>query len=142
MELATMNRHWNDERIFQETRKIIGAQWAMVTYNEFLPIALGGNYMEKYKLNVAKSGFTKYDDKVDPTMTIEFSSGGFRGLGHSLIASGTKRLNDKYQSIDDTPLWDYWFYNPGFTDGYLDSYLRGMYTLPGKNRHLLRKTSS
>lgn len=88
-----MNPHWSDEKIYQETRKIIGALIQHITYREFLPIILGAEVMRLFDLNLVKKGYYKgYNSKVNPSPANAFSAAAFR-FGHSLVQDSFLRYD-------------------------------------------------
>jgi len=57
--LHRLNPQWNDEIIYQNTRKIFTAAYQHIVYNEFLPRILGWDAMDKYDLRLSSSGYYK-----------------------------------------------------------------------------------
>lgn len=85
--LERINPNWNDEKIFQEARKILGAQMQHITYNEFLPIVLGDNLTNEIGLNSNDGDLMMddvYDKNVNPSIANSFAAAAFR-FAHTLI---------------------------------------------------------
>ena len=83
--LAANNPSWDDERVFQETRRIVIAEYQHIIYQEWLPIILGPTYMTKFGMWPLSIGYSKaYLDSFDPRVTNEFATAAFR-FGHSLV---------------------------------------------------------
>ena len=49
-ELSELNPHWNDERLFQESRKLLIAIYQHILYNEYVPIVVGWNTATQFDL--------------------------------------------------------------------------------------------
>ncbi|XP_050399227.2 myeloperoxidase [Patella vulgata] len=82
--LNIRNRLWNDEKLFQETRKIIAAILQHITYNEWLPLVVGPAATQKYRLKTTFGVMHRYDDNLDTRIINSFSTAAFR-YGHSTI---------------------------------------------------------
>lgn len=93
-ELAMMNPMWNDETIFQEARRIIGAQLQHITYKEFIPVILGEEESNLRKLKPLSSGFRPQHDAslVNPGIANSFASAAFR-FAHTLLPGLMKVTN-------------------------------------------------
>ena len=100
-QLAYLSPHWDDERLYQEARKIVIAENQHVTYNEWLPLVLGTDYMAELDILPVTYGYNNnYDPKViiiivisdafifiiqvNPAILNSFAAAAFR-FGHSLI---------------------------------------------------------
>ncbi|XP_071521128.1 salivary peroxidase/catechol oxidase-like [Panulirus ornatus] len=126
-ELLRINPHWNDEKLFQEARKINIAQYQNMIYTEFLPALLGEKKMRKYKLSPGGHGYYRgYNTKVNPGILNEFATAAFR-VGHSLVAEDLVLLDSHYRPSASIPLVDT-FHNPSavFGVGNYDGLLRGL----------------
>ena len=96
--LRDINPGWSDEKIFQETKRFVTAEYQHIVYNEWLPSVVGKKYMNVFGLFPLDSGYSNdYDSSIDPRITNEFSSAAFR-FGHSLIPS----LINVYKNVRET----------------------------------------
>ena len=88
--LKAINSNWDDEQLFQNSRRIVNAEWQHIVYNEFLPILLGRKAMKTFGLKALTKGFGKgYMNSFNPSITNEFSAAAFR-VGHTLMSGFIK----------------------------------------------------
>lgn len=101
-ELSEMNLHWSDEKLYQETRRIVGAMFQHITYREFLPLVLGREVCKLFNLELESTGYyTQYDVRTNPTVSNAFAAAAFR-FGHSLIQNTYLRSTRNHQFIDNS----------------------------------------
>ena len=68
--LETVNPHWDEETLYQEARKMVGAEIQHIPYNEFLPAILGEVLTETFQLKSKGNGYhMDYNDEL-PTTTL------------------------------------------------------------------------
>ncbi|XP_063586936.1 uncharacterized protein LOC134764285 [Penaeus indicus] len=124
IELYRYNPHWDDETLFQESRKIVAASIQHITYNEFLPMVLGKEVMHKYGLILEKHGyFDGYDPSIDASMSSNFVTAAFR-FGHSLLPSTIERWSPAHKYVASQRLsfmlrQPYDLYKGGWCDQYI-----------------------
>lgn len=132
-QLSLLNSHWDDERLYQEARKIVGAELQHITYNEWLPIILGMTYMDGNNLSPSRSGLTQdYDPTIEPSITNAFATAAFR-FGHSLVQGQIESFGsfgNRLKSLDlhSQQLEPYELYQQNS----IDSFLRGLTTQPAQ----------
>ncbi|GAU93878.1 hypothetical protein RvY_05745 [Ramazzottius varieornatus] len=98
-QLRAVNPQWNDQKLFDETRRIVTALLQHITYNEWLPRVVGQPVTNLFGLALRKSGFyDEYDDTCDATISNEFSTAAFR-FGHSLVPSKYGRYDNTFNSV-------------------------------------------
>lgn len=116
---------WDDERLYQEARRVTVAQYQHIVYNEWLPVILGNNFMRLYGLFPLSSGQSfDYDDNFDPRINNEFAAAAFR-FGHSLVPKTFLSIEkDRTRQPKVMNLKEVFFQpkemkKPGFFDGLL-----------------------
>jgi hypothetical protein len=109
-----------EEELYQQAKAIVEGEIQYITYNEFLPMLLGSEMLDDW---------VAYDPNVDPRVSTEFSTAGFR-VGHTLLSSELERFNEDgtvaiggHLSLADS------FFNPQIIkDEGIEPILRGLVT--------------
>lgn len=128
-QLSATNPDWDDETVYQESRRILSAQMQHITYNEFLPVLLGPALMTKLNLTPQSSGhWDGYNPDIDPTISNNFATSAFR-FAHTLIPGLMKVLANDTSSVEYVELHKMLF-NPYeiYAQGGLDKTLNGAMT--------------
>ncbi|KAG8191257.1 hypothetical protein JTE90_003269 [Oedothorax gibbosus] len=124
--LKSVNQKWNDERLFQESRRIVIAELQHLVYNEFLMALLGPEVVKEHGLEIdPQRQYSEYDPEMDPSISNVFGGAAFR-VGHSLIESMIELIGEDYSSERSIPLHKV-FLNPHiFYEKGIDLLLRGL----------------
>ncbi|KAJ9601338.1 hypothetical protein L9F63_000476, partial [Diploptera punctata] len=123
-DLSDINPHWDDEKLYQETRHIVVGLVQHITYTEFLPMLLGKETVEKYELVPKSVGYWDgYDSNIDPTIPSAFVTAAFR-FGHSLLPSLLERWSPNHvrigaQRLSEVLKKPFDLYKPGWYDQYV-----------------------
>ncbi len=84
-QLKAINSNWDDEKLFQEARRINIAQYQHIIYYEYLPLLMGKkNLVDEKIIYPLERGFISDYEPIDPSTLNEFSAGAFRFF-HSQI---------------------------------------------------------
>ena len=128
--LSTLNPQWDEETLYQETRRIVAAQWQHIVFTEYVPKILGSRGWQDAGV------YTDYDDTVDVSILNSFATAAFR-FGHSQIMPVLLRLNETWQPIEHGHLTlRNAFFAPHriIEEGGIDPLLRGLMVEQAKQR--------
>ncbi|XP_072243997.1 eosinophil peroxidase-like [Leuresthes tenuis] len=95
--LKKLNPHWGGERLYQETRKIMGGYLQVITYRDYLLHIVGPEFMSRQL-----STYPGYDENVNPSMSNVFATAAYR-FAHLMVQPFMFRLDDNYQDHPKYP---------------------------------------
>ncbi len=134
-QLRQLNPHWDGDQLYEEARKILGAQMQHITFHHWLPLILGQQHLKPY------SG---YKPEKDASVSNVFAASAFR-FGHALVQPVLRRLNSSLEPIPegDLPLHQA-FFAPWrlVQEGGIDPIIRGLFASHAKKNlpHQLMNT--
>ncbi|KAK2562357.1 Peroxidasin-like protein [Acropora cervicornis] len=139
--LQLLNPQWNDERLYQEARRIVVAEIQHIHYNEWLPALFDRSLLQDLGLALEPNGtfFEDYDPNADASMRNAFATAAYR-MGHSLVRNEFILRDTIFRTRGfferAIPLAE--FYNPVFffrefpASKALDGILVGLVSTPGR----------
>ncbi|KAH8316805.1 hypothetical protein KR074_009084 [Drosophila pseudoananassae] len=126
--LKQINPHWDGDTLYQEARKIVGAQMQHITFKQWLPLIIGESGMKMMEENKG------YNPQLNPSIANEFATAALR-FGHTIINPILHRLNETFQPIPQghLPLHKAFFAPWRLAyEGGVDPLMRGFLAVPAK----------
>lgn len=126
--LKSLNPFWDGDKVYNEARKIVGAEMQVITYEHWLPIVLGFNVhrdLGEYK---------GYKPDLNPSISNVFATAALR-FGHTLINPVLQRFDENFEPINEGNLsLRNAFFSPWrlVDEGGVDPIMRGMFIVPAK----------
>lgn len=98
--MSKLNSHWDDERLYQETRRIVIGVYQNVVFAEFLPLLLGESAIVDNQLATLTYGYSSlYDESIDGSIANEFLTVSLRL--HHLIFPKIYTSNPQFEDIQE-----------------------------------------
>ena len=88
-DFAEANPSWDDEKLYQESRRMIGAYLQAITYEEWLP-----------SIDINLPAYNSYRSDINPGISNVFSAAAFR-MGHTLINDEVVRMKNNGELFED-----------------------------------------
>lgn len=124
--LASINKKWSDEKIYQETRRIIIAVFQHITYNHWLPVLLGEKFVKDLNVTSTKKSHVDYNSDVEPVISNAVATAAFPSL-NSMLDNFIKLYKEDGTILKETHLRDHIVED--FTDkNYIDQLVKSMIT--------------
>ncbi|XP_066995307.2 peroxidase isoform X2 [Anabrus simplex] len=143
--LQHINPHWDDEKVYQEARRIVVAEHQFISYYEWLPIFLGPENSRRHGLIYDTHGYTHdYDEHVDPSVINGHATAAFRYF-HTNIVGFLKLVGEHRESYGALRLSDH-MNKPQVIEEHdnYDDLLRGLSTQPEQDvdQHLSKEITN
>ncbi|XP_051159771.1 peroxidase-like [Leptopilina boulardi] len=131
-ELSELNPHWDDEKLYQETKRIYIAISQHITYNELLPIMLGEEYTHHEKITYDTMNYVNdYNPSMDASSLGELVAAVMRSF-HTLLSPDYNLVNENRDPPQVSANINEYFNNPSIIekDDNYDCAIRGFATQP------------
>uniref|UniRef100_A0A1I7SY14 peroxidase n=1 Tax=Caenorhabditis tropicalis TaxID=1561998 RepID=A0A1I7SY14_9PELO len=143
--LSEVNPQWNDQKLFEEARRINIAQFQHVTFNEMVPVLVGKEQLRVMGIKLQNSGYDSgYDINIDSSASNVFAAAAgqfFLTLLPSKFNIEDRKFSSRSESLlkhfNDPSL----IYEKGKIDGMLKFLLNAPIEKPGLHSSPLLRTA-
>uniref|UniRef100_A0A1B6MCZ0 Peroxidase n=1 Tax=Graphocephala atropunctata TaxID=36148 RepID=A0A1B6MCZ0_9HEMI len=129
-QLHHLNPHWTDQTLYEEARRIVVAVVQKITYNDYLPIILGKEFIKQLGMADGQGdegmSLNDYDPFLNPSTINAFTTAAYRSF-HSMVPREMVLFDDNQKPLKTLLVEDF-FFRPNLIQEpeMFDNLLRGL----------------